>query len=184
MEIKLQSLITWAVVLDSTKGESQYILLCSNSFRCKMNWERKSEAGFPSPDQLLTPPGWEKAHYLDDRSIRTALEEGIEILSYHRATERLVFRVVLIQKGQKWKITMAILHSEWGLYLASCYILYFYITGKCSLYCLQSVKPICANDKEIFSYTLLYLISYFTADTFCPSHRRQAQYPPIIYGPK
>lgn len=115
---------------------------------------------------------------------RTALGEGIEILSHYRATERLVFRVVLIQKGQKWKITVAILHYEWGLYLARCYILYFYITGKCSLNCLQSVKPICANDEEIFSYTLLCLISYFTADTFCPSHRWQAQYPPIIYGPK
>lgn len=143
-----------------------------------MNWDRKSDAGFPSSNQLFTPSGWEKAYYLyldhsfsaplSFFSFRTALEEGMENSSHYRAAKRLVFTVVLIQKGQKWKV--ATLHSEWRLYLTSCYILYFYITGKCSLYCLQSVKPVHANGRGIFSYILLYLISYFTADTFCPSH--------------
>lgn len=157
-----------------------------------MNWDRKSDSGFPSSKQLLTPLRWEKAYYLYlDHSFsllliscRIALEEGIEIFSHYRAAKRLVLRVVLIQKGQKWKITVAISHSEWGLYLTSCYTLYFYMTRKCSLYCLQSVKPIHANDKGIFSYILLYLMSYFTADTFCPSHGCWAKCPPIIYGPK
>lgn len=44
------------------------------------------------------------------------------------------------------------------------------ITGKCSLYCFQSVKPVCANYKRIFSYILLYLISYCIADKFCLHH--------------
>lgn len=134
-----------------------------------MNWETKSDESFLSRSVAYSTRMRKSTLYRSFSALfiffRMALEEGIEIFSHYRAAKRLVFRVALIQKGQKWKITVAILHSEWGLYLASCYSLYFYIfTGKCSLYCLQSVKPIHANDKEIFCYIPLYLISYFTAN--------------------
>lgn len=62
--------------------------------------------------------GMRKAHYPNHSFsvllifCRTALEEGIETFSHYRAAKRLVFRVVLIQKGQKWKISVAISHSE------------------------------------------------------------------------
>lgn len=88
---------------------------------------------------------------------RSFIFSSVNLQNSFRRRNRNLFTLQSTQKAgvqgsphterTKWKITVAILHSERGLYLTSCYILYSYFTGKCSLYCLQSVKPVHAKDK-------------------------------------